>query len=335
MSVIKATRKDDKRGTDDENKRQLIDNYIIEVDSTSDEPSTIYDSQFSDIPQVGDSHPTDPLVIVKTRTVKATQNRLWYEMEVNYDNSAEGGDQGGGGGGGGPVEVLQVSVTSWYEDFIMETDVNGIPIRNSATDKIKYQSRRPHPLITISAQTKAPRMKDFLQNIGRVNDGFVSWLNNQLQFLTDQLMFDQYNAESIGANNWKESFVFKARLVPSPTNNTAALLNKPAKGKGVPPKPVREAGWQPELLDAGFFETFIEDGVKVKRPIRPVEKEGDKPPSSPTTSEWPLNSGGIALSREQIEAGKVFFRSFQTYEKFNFNLFQFDFTLVLEEKKKK
>jgi hypothetical protein len=330
MAVISCNITDEHRGDENDQTRQLIELYRIQTDN-EDKPSEIYDDPFPGIPRIGDPHPIDPLVTVKSRRVTWTGNRNWYTMEVMYDNNSSAQDSGGGGGG---VEVLSVQVSAWYEDYILEFDVNGRPIRNSASDKIKYQSRRPHPLITVSAQTREPKMKDFLQNLGKVNSDFVSWLNGQLEFKVDQLLFDNYNAQSIGSNTWKEDFIFKARLVTSPTNGSANILDVEGKGAGQPPQAIRDAGWQPFLLDAGLFEVFIENGVKVKRPIRPVEKEGDKRPTQPVTSDWPLDSGGGAQTREQVEEGKVFYRNFQTYERFNFNLFQFDFTKVLEEKKK-
>jgi hypothetical protein len=324
---------DDHRFTENEDSTQFVESYRIITNSDSDTPATIKNDPNEDIPKIGDPHPVDTETIVKSRRVTFTGNRRTYTMEVTYDNKAPDGG-GGGGGGGGSVDVLDVDVGHWYEDHIMQYDVTGQPITNSAQDRIKYEERRSHPMITITAKTTAPRMNLFLQNLDRVNDAPVNWLNNQLQFGIDQLLFESYNAKSSGNNTWSEQFVFKGKLVVSPTDNSANQLNVEGKGAGKQPPQIRDAGWQPYLLDSGYFEVFIEDGVKVKRPIRPIEKEGDKRPTQPTTTEWPLDSGGGALTREQVEAGKVFYRNFQTKDRFNFNLFNFDFTSVLEEKKK-
>lgn len=324
---------DDHRADEDDQRIQFIELYRVITDSDTDTPASILDDSNEDIPRVGDPHPTNTSTVVKNRRVTFTGARNVYTLEVTYDNSVNAENPGGGGGGN--VEVFSVVVSSWYEDHIMQYDVNGVPIRNSASDRIKYQDRRAHPLITISSQTQDPKMKTYLNNLDRVNDAQVSWLNNQLEFGIDQLLFESYNSSSIGNNTWREDFVFKAKLVVSPTNETAGLLNVEGKGAGNRPPQVRDAGWQPYLLDAGFFEVFIENGIKVKRPIRPVEKDGDKAPTQPTTTEWPLDSGGGALTREQVEAGKVFYRNFQVKEKFSFNIFNFDFTQVLTEKNKK
>jgi hypothetical protein len=333
MAVVTCNIMDDHRADEDDQRIQFIELYRVITDSDTDTPADILNDSNENIPRVGDPHPVNADTIVKNRRVTFTGSRKVYTLEVTYDNSLNAGDPGGGGGGGA-VDVFQVTVGAWYEDYIMQYDVNGVPIRNSAGDKIKYQNRRAHPMITVSAQTQAPRMGLFLQNLDRVNDAQVNWLNGQLIFLENQLLFDSYNAQSIGNNTWREDFVFKAKLVVSPTNDTAGLLNVEGKGAGNRPPQIRNAGWQPYLLDAGYFEVWIEAGEKVKRPIRPLEKDGGKVPTQPVTTEWPLDSGGGALTREQVEEGKVFYRNFKVKEKFNFNVFNFDFTQVLTDKNK-
>ena len=122
MAVLTCKIMDDHRGDENDKQRQLIELYRIITDSDTDNPSTIMDDPNGDIPQVGDPHPTDPLVTVKNRRITFTGNRRTYTMEVTYDNNSSSQDPGGGGGGG-EVKVLEVTIGAWYEDFIQEYDV--------------------------------------------------------------------------------------------------------------------------------------------------------------------------------------------------------------------
>jgi hypothetical protein len=320
MSVIYAGRMDEKRGTEDDKNRKLIDMYRVEVDSVLDEPSTIYDSSFADLPQVGDQHPTDPLVIVKSRNVKPTANRLRYEMEVSYDNASEGGDQGGGGGGG-TVEVLQVTIGVWYEDYIQEYELKngkkGELLTDFAASPIKYEARRPQPLITISSITKDPKLADYVFLTNAVNNQPVKWLN--LNFKKDQLMFEGYNASSAGRNTWNEQFVFKGKIYNGPEEYGSEGIKV-------------DGGWQPFILNAGLWQLVDNDfGGKERAPIYPVNEKGDKTSNKPVTEPWPLDAQGIALPLADFREKRVFLNP-QMLRRSNFNAdFNFDFAKVLTD----
>ena len=113
MSVTYAKRRNTLTDNDDANVRTIIDIYIINVNAVTDDQSTILSSNFADIPQVGDQHPTDSLVTVKRRSVDRSGNQLTWEMTVTYDNKSDSNDQGGGGGGGG--QIIKVAINAWEE----------------------------------------------------------------------------------------------------------------------------------------------------------------------------------------------------------------------------
>jgi len=329
MAVISSKRRDNKRGTENDSTRQLVEEYIINV-ASSDEPSTIMDSEHEDVPKVGDPHPTDPNVTVKSRRLRPTANREWYIMEVSYDNNSSSQSPGGGGGGGGDIEVLEVTLGSWWEDYILEYAINvnapaigagpndhKIRIENSAKDPIKYEARRPHPLLTISANTKDPALDKFLTGVGCVNDAVVTWLG--ITFEPGQLLFDSYNAVSIGNNTWREDFVFKSKFVFAPDEYGDEGRN-------------RKAGWQPWILDAGLWQWKDEGGTEKRVPIYPINEETGKPSNKPVTEPWPLDGDGHALPRDEIRKRRVF-KEWIIYPSINFNAFQFDWAAILTEKK--
>jgi hypothetical protein len=326
MAVIKCKRRDTKRGTENDKQRSLIDEYIIQVDSTDDEPSTIYESSFADIPQVGDPHPVDPLVTVKSRAIKHTDNRLWYVMDVSYDNSVDTSGPGGGGGGGGPIEVLQVTVGVWFEDYIQEHILDaqggkGELLMNTAGSPIKYESRRPHPLITITSQTKDPGLGDLIALVDTVNGQFVNWLG--MKFEVDQFLFDSYQATSVGDNTWSENFVFKAKVFQGPVNYDDEN-NNVNKVNG---------GWQPFILNAGLWEWKENDqGEQERGPIYPVDRDGNRTSNKPVTEPWPLDKEGFAIPRQDF-AQKVHFLKPKMKRRENFAKFNFDFTKILTDDK--
>jgi hypothetical protein len=324
MAVIYAERRDNKRGSETDQSRQLIDEYIIQVDSDADEPSTIYDSSFANLPQVGDPHPTDPLVTVKSRRVIPTANRRWYTMEVTYDNNLN--NNGSGGGGGGGIEVLKVTFSNWMENFILELDYSsenggiGRIFQNSAGDPIKYEATRPHPMITISSQTKDPSFDSTLFQVGQINRNEVNWIPG-LSFGRHQLLFENYSATSVGNNTWQEDFVFKAKFIPRPK------VSEGEEGR------LRSAGWQAFLLDAGFREVVdTEDGPEL-RPIQPKEKADGKPANKPVSSAWPLKAGK-AIARENF-VDDIVFLEFQVYPEMDFSQFNFDFTSLFTDKQER
>jgi hypothetical protein len=299
MSVLTCKRRDRKRATEDSNVRSLVDEYIITTSSASDDQSTILDSNLKTIPRPGDAHPNDPLVTVKTRSLRETGNRTKWIMTVNYSNQSDSSDQGGGGGGSG--QILKVSVTAWRENFILEKDFKDKPVRNSANDKIKLEMTRPHPEITINTITKNPNFS-LVNNVGMVCDGPVNWLG--FNFKAAQLLFDDFRVTSIGNGQWSADYVYKAKQVPD--------LDYGA--------PERNVGWQPQLLDAGFWE-LNDDGD----PILIYEKKRDGIRTGrPVTQEWPLDGGGKALERDNIEKQRRFL-TFKGYQTMGFGVFVFDF----------
>lgn len=137
-------------------------------------------------------------------------------------------------------------------------------------------------MLTISSITEDPRLKDFFDYQGTVNTDVVTWLG--FSFQPDQLLFDEYRATTIGANKWREDFIFMGKKVPDYTGGTKDGND-------------RSKGWQPQLLDAGFRE--INDSGK-RVPIRPVaDPGGQERESEPVTAPWPL-SEGKALARSEL-----------------------------------
>jgi hypothetical protein len=326
MSVIYANRiSTEKTGSEDDKVRTLEEQYRITTDVITDDQAVILNSGFSGnsangsiaLPQVGDAHPTDPLVTVKSRSLEPTENRFEWRMNVSYSNAVDAlSSPGGGGGGGGPV-VLQVTIGKWDETFILEFDYSNTPkrIKNSAGDPIKYESSRPQIMMTFSSQTQDPDFVKYQGMQGKVNDGPVKWLG--FDFKKDQILFDEYRAASIGNNTWREDFIFKVRQVPDISGNGRAIIT-------------RHKGWQPILLDAGFNELKDKDGQKELGPIFATQKASDKSPPRPVTQEWPLDGNGVHLPAEIIEGSKIFIE-FQAFVQDNFNKFDFDFQSILTE----
>ena len=321
MAVLTCKIMDDHRASEDEKALKFTEMYRVITDSDTDTPASILDESNEDIPQVGDPHPVNTSVLVKERRVTFTGARNVYHLEINYDNSAPDGG-GGGGGGGGIIEVMQVTLTNWWEDYILEyvNDGQGAKIRmaNSADDPIKYEARRPHPMITVSSVTKDPFLANIVTAVGSVNMKRVSWLG--LDFWESQLLFDSYDATSIGNNKWRESFVFKSKLVFEPEQYGDDGFQ-------------RQAGWQPWILDAGLWEWVQEGGEEKRRPIRPVNKQGDKASTKPVTEPWPLDGVGQALARDDIKQNRVF-KQWSIYPKINFDGFRFDWTKILTDEKR-
>ena len=319
MAVIYANIKpDEKRGDEDDKTLSLTDQYIVKTNNDLDDQSTIYESSFAGssangsiaLPQVGDSHPTNSRVTVKSRSLEPTKNRRTWHLNVTYDDAIDSLSTSGGGGGG-PV-VLKVVIDSWEESFIMEVDYAQVRFANSATDKIKYESIRDQIMMTFSAQTKDPSFTKFQKMQGKVNSGPVKWLG--FEFSADQVLFKSYRATSVGNNTWQEDFVFKMKQVP----DTSVGANPDA----------REWGWQPNLLDAGFNELVDRNGQQELTPILSIQAQGDKKPPRPVSQEWPLDGGGGALAADQIDGSRVFL-PFQAYSKTNFGAFSFDFESIL------
>ena len=319
MSVIYANRKStEKRADETEKVRTITEVYIVKTDTDSDDQSVIMNSGFGGnsatgaiaLPQVGDSHPTDSLVTVKNRSLEPTNNRKTWNMTVTYDNSV-GALNTGGGGGGGPV-VLKVTIGKWDEAFIMEVDYNNKDIRNSAGDKIKYESTRPQIQMTFSAQTQDPDFVKYQKLQGTVNKARVEWLG--FIFEINQVLFDEYRATSVGNNTWQEDFIFKMRQVPDMSGNRV--------------DPLRDKGWQPLLLDAGFNRSKNSDGKDEYRPICPRPSAGEDESKNAVTQPWPLDGKGAALAADEIEGSRIFIE-FKTYKNTDFSAFQFDFESIL------
>jgi hypothetical protein len=323
MSVIYANRKStEKRADEDDKVRTITEVYIVKTDTDSDDQSVILNSNFSGnsatgaiaLPQVGDSHPTDSLVTVKTRSLEPTDNRRTWNMTISYDNAVDSISTGGGGGGG--PQVLKVTIGKWDETFIMEVDVKGKSFRNSATDKIKYESTRPQIMMTFSAQTQDPDFVKFQELQGTVNKAPINdWLG--FNFLADQVLFDEYRATSVGNNTWQEDFIFKMRQVPDVNDRD---------GNG--PDAARQWGWQPRLLDAGFNELKDVDGQKELMPILAKQKEADNSPKRAVSQPWPLDGAGKQLPADKIDQNKHFLE-FKAYSSEDFSKFQFDFESIL------
>jgi len=315
MGIVSVKRTDKKMGSEKTNSRTLTDEYWVTTNSPNDEPSTIYDSNFNGIPQIGDPHPTDPLVTVIGRDVSPTKNRLKYLLKVSYSNEVSSDQGGGGGGGGGSIEALKVTVDSWTESIVLESDYSKTPkvFKDKAGSKLKYQQNIYHTMITITAQTKDPDFRGFQNLEGLVNSSPVRWLG--LDFLRDQMLFKKYRASSIGNNTWAETFVFLGRKMPSLESVTV--------------DEDRTAGWQPQILNAGLWELVEKGGEKKREPIKTVTKKGDKINNRPVTSPWPLDLEGVHIPLDDIDKDRVFLQ-FQTYFRSNFSLaFDFDFTKIL------
>ena len=244
-------------------------------------------------------------------------------MTVVYSDAVSSSDPGGGGGGG--LEALKVTISKWDEAFIMEVDLSADKkqIRNSAGDRIKYESTRPQIMITISTQTKDPSFQKFQKLQGTVNDNQVNWLG--FKFKKHQMLYDEYRAVSIGSNTWAEDHIFKVRQVPK---LKASRAGGGAFGDN------RDWGWQPYLLDAGFNELIDVDGVKTLMPIRPTQSDGDDRAKRAVTQEWPLNKGEH-IAADEIDGNQQWLE-FKTYSENNFNgEFQFKFETILTRKEQK
>jgi hypothetical protein len=320
MAVIYANRKStEKRADEDDKVRTITEVYIVKTDTDSDDQSVIMNSGFGGnsatgaiaLPQVGDSHPTDSLVTVKSRSLEPTDNRKTWNMTVSYDNALDSLSTGGGGGGGGP-QVLKVTIGKWEESYIMEVDVKGERFQNSAGDKIKFESTRPQIMMTFSSQTKDPDFVKFQGLQGTVNKNDVRWLG--FNFVSDQVLFDEYKATSVGNNTWQEDFIFKMRRVPDVS-----------QGTGLDASPIW--GWQPRLLDAGYNELLNVDGDKQLTPILPRPSAGAKRAKSAVTQEWPLLEGEH-IPADDIDFSKVFLQ-FNSYIQSDFTAFDFDFESIL------
>jgi len=319
MAVIYANRKStEKRADEDDKTRSITEVYIVKTDTDSDDQSVIMNSGFGGnsangsiaLPQVGDAHPTDSLVTVKSRSLEPTDNRKTWNMTISYDN-AVGALNTGGGGGGGP-QVLKVTIGKWDESFIMEVDYNKKDIRNSAGDKIKYESTRPQIQMTFSSQTQDPDFVKYQKMQGTVNKGPIKWLG--FDFKIDQILFDEYRATSVGNNTWQEDFIFKMRQVPDMSGNKK--------------DPARDKGWQPLLLDAGFNQLKDVDGKKELRPIQPRPSAGEDESKNAVTQEWPLDGSGKALAADEIEGSSIY-KEFKAYKNTDFLQFDFKFETIL------
>ena len=306
MSVTVSERRDDKSGDDNGSLRKLKDIYRIEVNSSSDDQSTILNSNFSGIPQVGDSHPKDPLVTVKSRTVKSTDNRLHWIMTVMYDNSKS--SPSGSDGGGEDGTIINVQIGTWTESYTAQKDFDDKLYQDSANGKIKVELERPHTMITITKQTTNPNLQ-ISDMVGRVNAAPVNWLG--YDFSASQLLFDDYTANSLGNNNWQEVFTYKGRKVPD--------LESVTEDEGL------SMGWQLQLLDAGFFQ-ILDSGQRV--PIY-VQQEGGKKSTTKVSQPWPLDGGGKALPQNAIDTLRTFL-NFRSVLSMPFSTFSFDFTPIFE-----
>lgn len=302
MAVTRAKRRNTLTGNEDANVRTIIDIYKINVDNLIDDQSTILVSNFRDIPQIGDQHPTDPLVTVKRRSVDRSGNFLQWDMTITYNNQVDSNDQGGGGGGGG--QIIKVAITAWEERFFLEKDFDNKLIQNTAKDKLKLELTRFHPQITITKVTQNPNLK-VVKEVGGVNAGVVNWLG--FSFLKDQFLFSAYNTDSIGNNTWNENFVFKARQV----NNLDSKTSSDEVTKG----------WQAQVLDAGFNQ--IINGNRT--PIYVLKADG-KATTRTVSQPWPLN-GGEALKVEDIENDRKFLE-FKSHRQIKFGQFNFDFSPI-------
>jgi hypothetical protein len=323
MSVTYAQRKaTKKRATENDKTRTLKEQYVIKVDNIADDQPEILNSSFAGVPKVGDAHPTDSSVTVKDRDLEPTESRLVWLMNVTFSDEVSSVDTGGGGGGG--LEALKVTIGKWDESFILEVDLSNDKkqIRNSAGDRIKYESTRPQIMITISTQTQDPSFQKFQGLQGTVNGDPVNWLG--FKFKKNQMLYDEYRAVSIGNNTWAEDHIFKIRQAPK--------LEGSRSGGGA--FGGRDWGWQPYLLDAGFNELIDVDGVKTLMPIKAQQVEGDPRPKRAVTQEWPLD-GGVHIPADDIDGNQQWL-SFQTYDENNFNgAFHFDFSTILTRNEQK
>lgn len=313
MSIISITRRNKPklRGSSNASTRVLKEQWKITVDSLEDEPSTILDDPM--IPKEGDPHPVDSLVTLKTLDIKNSGEYFTYFMDLVYDNNE---DSSSPGGGGGSIEVLSVKIGTWEETVIEEQDYAGKPYRNSAGDKIKREVKRPQPEIIISAQTREPKFKQLLPLRGAVNSNPVNWIS--IEFDKTQLMLWDYDAETIGNRTWKENFIFRGRYAKDEQSP-----------KGDPRD--RSKGWQPQIIDAGFWELVEIDGEKVKQPIYETGTKGGKSSTKPVTQPWPLNGQGEAIDRDRIDDDRIFL-DFTGFPETDFSVFVFDFKKILDDK---
>jgi hypothetical protein len=220
---------------------------------------------------------------------------------------------------------LTVSIGKWDESFTLEMDYRDDPERvmNDAGDALRLEATRPQFMMTISSITEAPRLSDFFRYQGKVNTDVVTWLG--FNFGPDQLLFDEYKATTIGSNVWREDFIFKGKKVPD-------YISAAKDGKNT------DAGWQPQLLNAGYRE-INDNGNPV--PIKPRKTPGDqKSNEEPVTAPWPLDIDGKALARSELkEPDKIVFKEFVAYPRsdkpFDGDLFQFDFTKVLTRRQQR
>lgn len=312
MSVQSCKIIDDVTGQDEADKVGYKEDYNVTVE-TGDQPATILISNHPDVPKVGDPHPIDTRATVKTRSVKATANREFWILSVQYEYALESGeDNGGGGGGGSGLEVLSISGGVWYEDYIAEQDAKGKLYRNSAGDAIEKTASRAHPMFTITSRSQAFLVPNYIYQTGQVNNFNYSILG--LNFKKKTLLFDEFNFKNLTNGYWEYTFKFKARMVPQP------VVSEEVREVGQE----RSAGWQDFQLDAGFRE-IGPNGELI--PIIPKD-DNKKKTSSPVNAPWPLDGDGKALNREDFKDSINWLR-FDEYPETGFRIFRWDWSRLL------
>lgn len=310
MAVISCIRDDKKSGQTSGDNFTLKDIYVVRCDAT-DEPSTILRSENPDVPKKRDPHPTDPSVLVQDVSVKHTDNRTVYILEVTYTNSS-----GLSSNNTNDMRLVDAFGGVWYEEFTLEKDFDGKLYRNTVGDKIQKQSRRPHPMITVITKSQALLLDRFVWEVGQTNDGPVSWLG--LDFIADQLLFDDFQWRAIENDFWQYTFVFKGKLAPEQNLDTDGARS----GRG------RELGWIDQQLNAGFRERTTKGTIT---PIILKDNSGKRTSTTPSDP-WPLDGQGKALDLQEdgrFLDNRLVWLNFREFPKMNFGIFNFDFTPLL------
>lgn len=317
MSVLTCKRWDNFTGNDTGDQTGYKETFICTVDSSDQNGhASILNSNLSTIPQIGDSHPSDPRATVKTRSVKPTKNRQTFLLEVGYEFKIEAGEDQGGGGGGTGLQVLDIQGGVWYEDIIFDQDQNGKRVQNSANDPIEIMTSVSHPRFTVVTRSQEFLVPDYIYSVNHVNNGVYRILG--LQFKPNTLLFDEFDFKSLDNGWWEYTFKFKAKLSPRKTsyNENHDDANN------------RDLGWNIQVLDAGYREIDEKTGQRI--PIQPRD-QNKKPTSPPVTQPWPLDGGGKALDQEAMDEAKWEWREFQEKPRVGFWIFNWDWTTLLSK----
>lgn len=295
MGVVRCDRIEDAEGdrTFDGN-LTLSDNYEVEVDSLSDEVSTVLAA--SGLPQMLSIHPSGvPALCVRHAPSKIPDSLFLWKVRVDYSrrlfgnadlNAGTGTPYDASGATNNPLlRPPRLKFSTVRYQVSMEKDYDGKVIQNSARE-------RYDPPIMVDRAYLALNIQRNLANWIPANmAGFMFSTNIDpwLGFAQDEILLDELEAEPMWENgffHWQASarFLFNPITVISPGLGTS------------------EGGWFKRVLDAGFME------LKADFSQRRIIKDGQFP-SRPVL----LNGAGNQLTQAEIAAGTVNWRQFRVH----------------------